>query len=100
MRAKTINESQNFERRQDPKKALDLGIKSGEDWATMEIKKAELDSDDFWEKYSEGGREASNYELLDTIDNLIEKLSLEEQIDWYREDVESYIKNMSEDDVS
>ena len=80
MRAKKVYEDLEFERSQDPKKAMDLGIKDWGDYVTKKI--GEDEANRFFDVLWNAMRNTSAKDLLEDIYDLVEQLPLEKQIEW------------------
>lgn len=93
---KKLQESQNFERGQDPKKSLDLGIKNFFDYVRLRIKEAGLDSSDFWEERYDYAREEDGADILDELYNVLLKTPIDYQISYMKDKVDDFIENNSQ----
>ena len=82
MRAKVVNEQQEFERGKDPKKAMNIGF-SKERYARDEFNKRNIPSDlDFWEDMEAYLAEFDKSELVQIIINMLDETSPEYQMEW------------------
>ena len=101
MRAKSINEDQNFERGLDPKKSMGIGINNFEDYMNLKFKERGLTEDDYegwWNWNIEQRGQESTEELLEAYFTLLENAPLAYQIEWADNEMKIYFDEMDEDD--
>jgi len=94
MKAKQINEINNFERTGNSKKSMGIGYSNYEEYATRKLKEKGLDPDDFWMARANMTYEMKDkWELGEIIDELLFYTPLEYQINQIQDDLDMYIKN-------
>ena len=98
MRAKPVNEVQNFEKGQNPKKAMGLGIKDYEDYIRLKVKELDISEDDFIQEIYDSYEDMPSIELLDMALNILKNTPLEYQIDWIDNEIDEYLFNHQDDD--
>ena len=82
MRAKTVNESKDFERGQDPKKAMGLGWDMDK-YIEAELQKKGKGDVDFWDEFYEGMRSMYNVgDMTEMLVDMLEHTSPEHQKQW------------------
>jgi len=102
MRAKTINESQNFERDQDPKKTMGLGINDYEDYVKMKLREKYPDDDiedlgtRFWKSFYDGFEDITGYEVAESMMEVLKHTPLKYQIEWIQGDLEMFFEMKDE----
>jgi hypothetical protein len=96
MRAKTVNENQQFQRGQDPKESLGIGIRNYEDYLNMKIRQLypnenpEKKLDEFWGEYHEGFEDWSTKDIADEVLSILENTPLEYQIEYFENELEMF----------
>lgn len=91
MRAKTINEVQEFERGKDPKEALDIGIKDYDDYIKRYFEKQGEDPQDFWETlWDVHVNQAGPAALWDDMLEILKHTPIEYQIEWAQDKLGAY----------
>ncbi len=86
MKAKSVNEIQNFERGQDPKKAMDLGYQGYDDYIKKYFEKGGGDPTDFWENYWNNQVNHSQPDAqFDEKMEILKNTPVEYQIMWAKE---------------
>ena len=75
-----MNEQQEFERGEDPKKAMGLGIKNWGDYVIHKL--GEEEADKFFTTLWDVMRHQNSKDLIDDIHDLVQELPLEKQIEW------------------
>ncbi len=96
MRAKSVNEEQNFERGQDPKKAMGIGWDM-EKYVDREMERMGYGTGgrngekDFWEEFYQGmGDLYDRTDLIEIILDLVDKTPPEYQKEWIDEHLSNY----------
>jgi hypothetical protein len=104
MRAKRVNENISFERGNDPKKSMGIGIKDYEDYIKIELHKKYPDKDiqdleiRFWESFYDGFQEEKGYAVAKTMMDILKHTPLEYQIEWIKGDLEMFDSWMSDEE--
>ena len=88
MKAKMVNEAQNFERGQEPKEAMKIGHGRFEDmydYLNYVIKGRGEDPRDFWNSFFGLVRDQSGTELIDELFDALRHTPAEYQIKWAKD---------------
>ena len=92
MKAKTVNENVNFERGQDPKEAMGIGIKDFYGFVKFEAEKHGLDPDDFWEERYEYARDEKGNDILEELYDVLSHTPLDYQISYIEDNLKYWIE--------
>ena len=82
MRAKTVNEQQDFERGQDPKKAMDLGYQGYEEYIDKKLKGKNEDPKEFWNSFWNTYQDTDSDAVMEEMMEILKNTSLEFQVMW------------------
>lgn len=99
-----VNEAQNFERGQDPKKSMGLGINDYEDYVRIKLQQKYQDEDiqdleiRFWESFYDGFEDEKPYDVAETMMDVLKHTPLEFQIDFIQGDIDMFFQMMDEDE--
>ena len=91
MKAKIVNEDINFEKEQDPKKSMNIGIKDFYGYVDKRCEKEGLNPDDFWNEWFVRMQESSAFDIAESSLTILEHTPLQYQIDWIDEDLEDWL---------
>jgi len=104
MRAKRVNEAQDFERGQDPKKSMGIGINDYEDYVRIQLQKKypEEDIQDieirYWEFFYDGFEDEKGYDVAETMMDILKHTPLEYQIEWIKGNLDMFFEMNDEDE--
>jgi len=95
MRAKEVNENVNFERGQDPKEAMGIGIKDFYGYVEREFEAAGLvdKEDQFWEEIYDYAREEGGADTMEDLLGVLGHTPLEYQIEYISRWVSGFIES-------
>ena len=102
MRAKTVNENVNFERGQDPKKAMGIGYNDVEGYVNAKLKgmfpNKDLDSveSSFWNMVADSYQDMKGYEIHEMILTVLKNTPLKYQMEWMEGDLEEFETGVEE----
>ena len=90
MRAKTIN----FERGQEPKESLKMGMHQYEDYEDFVDKKCAelgLNPEEYWNERAEWIRDSEAWEIDESRREILEHTPMEYKLAWWESDMEGWI---------
>lgn len=90
MKAKFIKENLDFERGKDPKKALDIGIRSYDDYIKRYFEKQGEDPQDFWETLWDVHVNQTTADIWDDMLEILKNTPIEYQIEWAQDKLGAY----------
>ena len=90
MKAKIVNEDINFEKEQDPKKTMGLGINGYQDYVKLKSKQLGISPQTLFDYIYMEYEETPSYELIDMVYEVLGHTSIEYQIDFIDNEIEAY----------
>jgi len=84
MKAKLVKEDLNFERDQDPKKAMDLGIKGYEDYLNKKLRGRGENPSEFWESFYNTYQDRGS-DILEEMMEILKNTPIDFQVMWAEE---------------